>query len=44
MSTFKFFNEFDVISTDEITLKILQKYQGDDELLPFYYYDIQYCR
>lgn len=40
MSTFKFFNEFDVISTDEITLKISQKHQGDDELLPFYYYDI----
>lgn len=40
MSMFKFFNEFDVISTDEITLKISQKHQGDDELLPFYYYDI----
>lgn len=40
MSTFNFFNEFDVISTDEITLKISQKHQGDGELLPFYYYDI----
>ena len=40
MSKFEFLNEFDILSDDEITLKISQKYQGDDELLPFYYYDI----
>ena len=40
MSMFNFFNEFDIISTDEITLRISQKYSGDEELLPFYYYDI----
>lgn len=40
MNKFKFFNNFDTISNDEITLRISQKHQGDDELLPFYYYDI----
>ena len=35
-----FFGYFDTISDGEITLIISQKYQGDDELLPFYYYDI----
>ena len=40
MTKFKFLNEFDTISNNEITLKISQKYRGDDELLPFYYYDI----
>ena len=28
------------MSNGEIALSISQKYQGDDELLPFYYYDI----
>ncbi len=40
MSEFEFFGNFDTISDGEITLIISQKYQGDDELLPFYYYDI----
>lgn len=40
MSEFNFLGNFDIISDDEITLKISQKYQGDDELLPFYYFDI----
>ncbi len=40
MTKFKFLNEFDTISNNEITLKISQKYRGDNELLPFYYYDI----
>ena len=40
MSKFEFMNDFDVLSDGEITLRISQKYQGDDELLPFYYYDI----
>ena len=40
MSKLEFFNNFDILSDNEITLKISQKYQGDNELLPFYYYDI----
>lgn len=40
MSKFEFLDKFDTISDAEITLKFSQKYQGDDELLPFYYYDI----
>lgn len=40
MSGFEFLHIFDTISDGEITLRISQKYQGDDELLPFYYYDI----
>ncbi len=40
MSNFEFLNDFDILSDNEIILKISQKYQGDNELLPFYYYDI----
>ena len=40
MNKFEFMNNFDILSNDEVTLKISQKYKGDDELLPFYYYDI----
>lgn len=40
MTKFGFMNSFDILSDNEITLRISQKYQGDDELLPFYYYDI----
>ena len=40
MSSFRFLNDFDILSDGEITLRFFQKYQGDDELLPFYYYDI----
>ena len=40
MKKFEFINTFDVISDNKITLRISQKYHGDNELLPFYYYDI----
>ena len=40
MNKFEFMNDFDIFSNDEVTLKISQKYQGDNELLPFYYYNI----
>ena len=40
MTKFEFLNDFDILSDGEITLRVSQKYQGDDELLPFYYYDI----
>ena len=40
MSKLELFNDFDILSDGEITLRISQKYQGDNELLPFYYYDI----
>lgn len=40
MSKFEFLNRFDIISDSEITLRISQKYPGDDELLPFYYFDV----
>ena len=40
MTKFEFFSDFDFLSDGEITLRISQKYKGDDELLPFYYYDI----
>lgn len=40
MSTFQFFNKYDILNDGQITLKISQKFSGDDELLPFYYYDI----
>ena len=40
MSEFEFLSNIDAMSDGEIALRISQKYQGDDELLPFYYYDI----
>ena len=40
MTKFGFMNSFDILSDNEITLRVSQKYQGDDELLPFYYYNI----
>ncbi len=40
MKYFIFLNDFDILSDGEITLNITQKHKGDDELLPFYYYDI----
>lgn len=40
MTKFEFFSDFDFLSDGEITLRISQQYKGDDELLPFYYYDI----
>ncbi len=38
--SFQFFNNFDFLSDGEIDLKISGKYFGDEEMLPFYYYDI----
>lgn len=40
MSEFEFLSNIDAMSDGKIALRISQKYQGDDELLPFYYYDI----
>lgn len=37
---FEFTDKFDTIENDELILKITQKYSGDDEMIPFYYYDI----
>lgn len=37
---FNFYEDFDVLSKDKITLKICGKFQGNDVLLPYYYYDI----
>lgn len=37
---FRFFYDFDFLTDGEIYLKISGKYLGDEEMLPFYYYDI----
>ncbi len=37
---FEFTDKFDKIESDELALKITQKYNGDDKMIPFYYYDI----
>jgi len=37
----EFFDGFNIIRGDEITLKLAEKYPGDEDgVLPFYYYDI----
>lgn len=36
----EFTDKFDLIENDELILKVTQKYNGDDEIIPFYYYDI----
>lgn len=36
----EFTDKFDIIESDELILKATQKYVGDDEMIPFYYYDI----
>lgn len=38
--TFDFTEKFDVIYSENLSLKIIQKYIGDNEMLPFYYYNI----
>lgn len=38
--SFQFFDNFNFLSDGEIALKISGKYLGDEEMLPFYYYDI----
>ncbi len=35
-----FTNQFDIIESDVLILRVTQKYFGDDVLIPFYYYDI----
>lgn len=37
---FEFSDKFNILENDELILKITQKYSGDDEMTPFYYYDI----
>lgn len=37
---FEFTDIFDIIENNELILKITQKYSGDNEMIPFYYYDI----
>ena len=37
---FEFTDKLDTLENDELILKITQKYIGDDEMIPFYYYDI----
>ncbi len=37
---FEFKKEFDLIEQDNMTLKIIEKYEGDDTVLPFYYWGI----
>ncbi len=37
---FEFTDKFDILENDELILKITQKYSGDDEMIPFYYYGI----
>ena len=40
MNCFTFLDEFDMLCQDEVALKILEKNHGNEEILPFYYYDI----
>ncbi|MGL4336888.1 MAG: GNAT family N-acetyltransferase [Turicibacter sp.] len=37
---FTFYDKFNELSDDIISLKIIEKFQGNDVMLPFYYYDI----
>ena len=37
---FEFTDKFDVIESDELVLRIIEKNPGDDKMIPFYYYDI----
>ena len=37
---FEFTDKFDTLENDKLILKITQKYIGDNEMIPFYYYDI----
>lgn len=38
--SFSFTDKFNSISSEKLLLNITQKYIGDEEMLPFYYYDI----
>lgn len=37
---FQFSDGFDELSNDKVTLKIIEKFMGNEEMIPFYYYDI----
>ena len=37
---FEFFDDFDCLYGDKVILKIIEKNDGNNELLPFYYYNI----
>ena len=37
---FEFTDKFDVIEGEELVLRIIEKNSGDDNMIPFYYYDI----
>ena len=37
---FLFFNHFDTIAGHPLTLKIIEKNPGDQQAIPFYYYNI----
>ena len=37
---FAFFDNFDCLFGDKVKLKIIEKNKGDNEIVPFYYYDI----
>ena len=37
---FEFKEKFDELTNDKVHLKIIEKFQGDDSIIPFYYYDI----
>lgn len=40
MGNFEFFENFNTLYDGELMLKISQKYGSDNEMLPYYYYDI----
>ncbi|SHH66493.1 Acetyltransferase (GNAT) domain-containing protein [Clostridium collagenovorans DSM 3089] len=37
---FEFKEKFDELTNDKVHLKIIEKFPGDDIMIPFYYYDI----
>ncbi|MDE7299444.1 MAG: GNAT family N-acetyltransferase [Lachnospiraceae bacterium] len=40
MNCFSFYDKFDMLCENELILKITEKHDGDEIMLPFYYYDI----
>lgn len=37
---FQFSDGFDELTNDKVTLKIIEKFIGNEKMIPFYYYDI----
>lgn len=37
---FKFYEKFNELSNEMVDLKIIQKFEGNEVMIPFYYYDI----